>query len=112
VSAKHLRRSDDTNVAIAIDDIRPDEELVRFPVNEPVGGRSPDALGTDDLFQFVCDLVQLVSGALRLVRCIGHNPQPVGPGNDGPGSAFRFLVEHREMRIDAADLSRRRLVLR
>src|SRR5687767_14085600 len=106
-SAKHLFVGDNTDVALSVDRIRSDEQLLRLAVNETIRGRAADALRSDDLLQVGRDFIQQIRRTFRLMRRVGDDPKPIRPRYDGARAALAFVVEHREMRIDAAYLEGR-----
>ncbi len=107
-ATEHLLVRDHAHVALRVDRIGADEELLRFAVDEAIGRRAADAFRPDDLLQVGRDLVELVRRPARLVRRVGDHPEPVRPRHHRARAALLLLVEHGEMRIDAADLKGRR----
>ena len=103
---RHALRRDHADLPAGVDEVGADEQLPGLAVDQPVGRRAADAFRTDDLLQIGRDLVQLVRGAERQVRPVGDHPEPVRPGHHGAGAAFIFRIEHRQVRVDAADLAR------
>ena len=95
-----------THVAVFVDEVGPDVELPALQMDHAVGRGAAHAFRADDLLQFGRDLVQLVAGAQRQMRAVGDDPQPAGPRDDRPRTAFALVVVHREMRIDAGNLPR------
>jgi hypothetical protein len=59
--AVHLAVGNDAHVAVRVDCVRADEELLRFAVNEAVRRGAAYALGPHDLPQVRRDLVELVT---------------------------------------------------
>jgi hypothetical protein len=92
---------------LRIDGVGTDEELLRFGVDEAIRGRAADALGVDDLAERGVDGVEFIVGALGLMRRVGDDPEFAGPRDDGAGAALAAAVEHREVRVNAAEGSRR-----
>jgi hypothetical protein len=88
VPAEHDVVRDRPDVALGIDGIGSDEQLVRLAVDHAVGRRAADALGADRHVQVRVDLVELVVAAAGHVRRVGDQPQPVRPRHDRPDAAF------------------------
>ena len=98
----HLPVGNGANLAFPVNRIGPDEKLVRFAMDHPVGGCAADAFRMDDLFDIRCDLVEPVVAAHRFVLGLGNDPEPIRPLNQSTRSALALIVMHRQMRIDAA----------
>ena len=105
-AARHFLRRNGADLALRVDGVRADEELVRLAVDHAVGRRAADAFGPDDLPEVRRDFIELVRRAERQVRPVTDNPQPVCPRYDRSRAALTLLVECGEMRIDAGDLNR------
>jgi hypothetical protein len=101
------------DVALRVDEVGPDDELLRFLVDHPVGVRAADALRPHVEAHVRPDSVELVATTLGGVRWVGEKPEPACPGHDGTDAALAVAreracaVERRQMRIDPADLQRR-----
>ena len=108
VPTGHELRWDHADLAVGVDEVWPDDQLLRLHVDHPVRGRPTDALGADDLLEVGGDFVEFVARTVRQVRAIGDDPEAVRPGDDGAGAALAFIVEVGEVRVDAAPLFRRR----
>ena len=104
--ARHLLGGDHPHLALRVDHIWPDEKLLRLGMNHPVCRRAAHALRPHDLLQIRRDLIELVTRSKRQMRPIRNDPQPLRPRHHGTRAAFAFGVEHREARVDAADLAR------
>ena len=107
-AAEHGRKRNRADLALGVDGVGADEELLGFAVNEAVGGSAADALGVDRLAQGGVDGVEFVVGAAGLVRRVSDDPEFIGPRDDGAGAAFALRVPHREVRVDPAEGGRRR----
>ena len=107
-AAGHLRWGDGADVARGVDEVGADEELPGLAVDHAVGRGAPDAPGEDPLLEVAGDLVQFVRRTVRHVGRVGDDPEPLGPGDHGAGSALVLAVEDGEVRVDAADLDLRR----
>ena len=105
--AGHLLGRDGADGPLGVDEVRPDDQLLRLLVDHPVGRRAADALGAGDALQVGVDFVQLVVAPQRLVRGVGDDPQFPRPGHDRAGPALALVVEHRQVRVSAADDHRR-----
>ena len=106
-AAGHELRRDDADRAVRPDEVRPDDELVRFLVDHAVGRRAADAFRAHDLPQVRGDLVELVARAVGEVRSVGDDPEAVGPRDHGAGAALALVIEIGELGIDAGPFLRR-----
>ena len=104
-SAWHDARWDDSHLPLCVDDVWPDEKLLRFLMDHAVRRRAANAFRSHDLFQLRRDLVELVARAKRQMRPIRDDPQPVRPRHHRARAALALVVEHRERWIDAADVA-------
>ena len=107
VSTGHEFRRNDAHFAVRIDEVRPDDELLRLYMNHPVRGRTADAFRADDLLQVWRDFVELIARAVGLMRGVANHPESVGPRHDSAGATLAFVIEGREVGVDAAPLRRR-----
>ena len=89
------------NVALLVDCVRPDEELVRLLVDESVRGRAADRLGANDARHVGLYLVKLVGRAVRHVRRVRDRPQAPSPRHDRASTTFALAIEGVQFRIDA-----------
>jgi hypothetical protein len=97
-ATEHLGIRNGAHLAVAVDRMRADDQLVGLVVDHPVGGCAPNRLRADDLPEVRGDLVEFVARAFGHVGRVGDDPQAVSPGHDRSGAAFPFVVEHGEMR--------------
>ena len=109
-SAGHRLRVENADIAVLVDEVGADVELLRLLVDHPVGRGAADRFGADDLVERWRDLVELVARALRLVRGIGDHPQPIRPRHNRAGATLAFVVLHRQVRVHAGDVYAARLL--
>ena len=115
---RHVLRRDRSHVALRVDQVMSDQQLVRFLVDHSPRRRAADAFGVNRhrLLKIRIDGEQFVFAAARHVRCVVHHPQFAGPRHDRSDAAFVvpvFVVSTvlavdavgRQMRIDAADVN-------
>ena len=91
------------NVAARVDEIRAEDELVRFGVDHPVGVRAADALGMERELEVGADGVKSVVTARGRGRRIGEPPQSLRPRHERADATFTGGIEDGEMRINAVD---------
>ena len=94
-SAWHFLKRNHSHSPFRIDQVRPDDQLLRFLMNHPIGDSTSHAFWTDDLFQIRRDLVKFVRRSVGTMRTVGHHPEAVSPWNNGPRPTLALLVEHR-----------------
>ena len=98
-----LKRS---HPSLLIDQVRPDDQLLRFLMNHPIGYSASHAFRADDLPQIRRDLVKFVRRSVGTVRSVGHHPKPIRPRYHGTRPTLPLLVEHRQRRVDAGNFHR------
>ena len=102
-------RGDRADVAVDVDRVGPDEELVALPVDHAVGIGADDRLGMLREVHAVVDAEEAGSGAgALLVRHVGDEPEAVGPGHEaadaGLGAGGEVSGLDGQVRHDAGDV--------
>ena len=82
-----------THVALRVDEVGADDELLRLLVDHPVGMRAADALRPHVEAHVWGNGVELVATARGGVRWVGEKPEPARPGHDGTDATLAVAGE-------------------
>ncbi len=86
-----------------VNKVRPDNELPRLGMDHAVGVSAAHAFGPHLQLQVLIHRVEFVLAPLGAMGRIGNEPELVRPGHNRADAALAVGIEHRQVRIYAAD---------